>query len=916
MDDFDVRVKRNTAPGEDYFNRQAKTMASEGREIMDPRAETLDSDESKAELRRLLEWFYHEKEKQSLNRLEMAMDADFYDNLQWDPDDAQVLRDRGQMPLVYNEVAPMVDWVIGTERRTRVDWRVLPRTEDDVEMADTKTKVLKYVSDINRVPFVRSRAFADAVKSGVGWIDDGVRDDPTQDILYSKYEDWRNVIWDSSGYELDLSDSRYLFRWRWVDEDIAMMMFPGRRHVISSAVEEAAHYTTDGWEEDTWYSPADMNNVKTGTLYASGVGQLADAKRRRVKLIECQYRKPATVKVVADGPLKGLILNNGDEALANAVATSGSFIVDKVMMRVHIAVFTESHMLGSGPSIFRHNRFSLTPIWCYRRGRDRLPYGIIRRVRDIQQDLNKRASKALFLLNTNQIIADEGAVDDFDVLRDEADRPDGLIVKKPGKEIVIRRDTDAATGQIQMMTLDAQGIQKSAGVSQENLGRQTNAVSGEAIKARQLQGSVVTTEPFDNLRFATQVQGEKQLSLTEQFYTQEKVVRLTGSKGALEWVKINVPEVQADGSVRFINDITASAADFVVSEQDYAGTLRQVMFESLNQMATRLPPEVALRLMTIAMDFSDLPNKDEVAEQIRKLTGDRDPNKPMTPEEAQQAERQMQAQAEALQMQRQQAMLALEEQQAKVREINAKAAKMEADAMAAGQQGADGMAMQVRSQLSQEMDRMASELRKAQSDLANRTMQIRSDADAKLEAARIDADAKIRIAEIQAASNERIKALEDKLAAMEQGGGSDIERQRLDLERTEKQARLKMDREKHYAEMRAKGLRIAEDPDGELQVTTDADDLAKREEALAKTVEQLKQAIDRVASEGTQAQERTASTIAESQERLARMLQQMQQQTIEAVSAPKQIKVVRDKAGRIAGAQVTEADDPGGANEQ
>ena len=59
--------------------------------------------------RRLLEWFYYEKEKQAANRMEMATDHDFYDNLQWDPEDAAEVRDRGQMPLVYNEVAPMVD---------------------------------------------------------------------------------------------------------------------------------------------------------------------------------------------------------------------------------------------------------------------------------------------------------------------------------------------------------------------------------------------------------------------------------------------------------------------------------------------------------------------------------------------------------------------------------------------------------------------------------------------------------------------------------------------------------------------------------------------------------------------------------------------------------------------------------------
>lgn len=767
-DTFDVRTKRQAKGDREIF-----TGAERGGELAERPSHPMESEEARTELRRLLEWYYHEKEKQSANRLEMAMDADFYDNIQWDPDDAQVLRDRGQMPLVYNEVAPMVDWIIGTERRTRVDWRIMPRAEDDVELADVKTKVLKYVSDINRVQFNRSRGFADSVKVGVGWIDDGVRDDPTQDILYSRYEDWRNVLWDSASYEHDLTDARYLFRWRWVDEDIALAMFPDRQEVIRQSVEDTQHTSMSDWEEDTWYTADELlSGAKSGTLRAAGTGMMVDAKRRRVKLIECQYRKPVQSKIISAGPLKGLFFNEQDGALVSALTQVGGSIIDKVVMRVHMAVFTEAHMIAMGPSIFRHNRFSLTPIWCYRRGRDRMPYGVIRRVRDIQQDLNKRASKALWMLNTNQIIADEGATDDWNTLRDEADRPDGLIIKKTGKDLQIRRDTDAATGQIQMMTLDAQSIQKSAGVSQENLGRQTNAVSGEAIKARQLQGSVVTTEPFDNLRLATQVSGEKQLSLVEQFYTEEKVIRLTGAKGALEWVKINQPEMQVDGSVRFINDVSASVADFVVSEADYAGTMRQVMFEALNQLATRLPPDVALRLMTIAMDFSDLPNKDEVADQIRKLTGERDPSKEPTPEEAQQMQEQMQQQAEALQMQRQQAMQALEEQAAKIREINARAAKLESEAQAAlagdgsGQQmqsDIQNAVLQVQRQAAQEIDRLTESLRKVQSELANQTMKIRTDADTRIEAARIDAASRERVAEIQAASDKRIDAINQRL---------------------------------------------------------------------------------------------------------------------------------------------------------
>lgn len=62
--------------------------------------------------------------RRATNRMEMAMDADYYDGIQWDPADKASVEHRGRMALVYNEVAPMADWMIGTERRNRVDWKV------------------------------------------------------------------------------------------------------------------------------------------------------------------------------------------------------------------------------------------------------------------------------------------------------------------------------------------------------------------------------------------------------------------------------------------------------------------------------------------------------------------------------------------------------------------------------------------------------------------------------------------------------------------------------------------------------------------------------------------------------------------------------------------------------------------------
>lgn len=768
---LDPRINRNAAPGDNIVGFDGDGEAAEFSDAGP--VHKLDQEPARAVLKKCLGWYYREREIQAENRLQMAVDADCYDGDQWDFADAAVLEERGQTPLVFNEVAPMVDWLIGTERRARVDWKVLPRTEDDVDMADVKTKVMKYVTDINRSAFNRSRAFEDAVKVGVGWVDTGVRNDPTKDIIYDKYEDWRNVLYDSMAVEMDLSDARYIFRTRWVDDDVALAMYPDREAVLRRSVEQDREYSSQQWGEDEFnadgYTSA-THMSESGSYAVGGRGNVDSEPRRRIRLIECQFRIPIKTRVVTEGPFKGAFVEPWDHVLMEAIGGSGGSIVDRVVMRMHVAVMTEGHLLAMGPMPMRHNSFSLTPVWCYRRGRDRMPYGVVRRVRDLQMDLNKRASKALFLLSTNQLFLEKGAVDDINEAREEMSQPDGVLVYKAGKKVEVHRDSEMAAGQVQMMTLSAQAIQKSAGISNENLGRQTNASSGEAIKARQMQGSVVTTQPFDNLRFTVQTQGEKILSLIEQWYTEEKVVRLSGHKGKLDWVKINQPEQQPDGSVRYINDITASMADFVVSEQDYAGTLRQVMFDAMTQMAGRMPPEVALRMMTLAMEYSDLPNHDALADEMRKLTGERDPNKPLTPDEQQQMQQQMQAQAEALQMQQESAKAALAEQVARVREVNARAEKLEAEAAQAGAGGdparaqhMEGVAATVRRDADIELTRVQQQLAKAQADLANQTLKLTKDADIRLQVARIDADSRERVAEITAASRGRLDTMSQRM---------------------------------------------------------------------------------------------------------------------------------------------------------
>lgn len=717
----------------------------------------MDARAMRHELGRLLDWYLQERERQSVNRFQMAIDHDYYDNLQWDPNDADEVKERGQLPISYNEVAPMCDWLIGTQRRTRIDWKVLPRTPDDVKMADVKTKVLKYLSDVNYVQFHRSRAFNDAVKGGLGWVEDGVRLDPTMEIIFSRYEDWRNVVWDSSSYELDLSDARYLFRWRWVDLDVALACFPDRAAALKRAAVSSAMFSEED-DDDIYFLGRVVNSLDGGSGFSrrSFVSDFANAQQRRarVKLIECQYRKPTAVQVALGGPFNRMIFNDQDQAMVQAREAGTIELEDHVMMRVHRAVFTEDAMIRAGVSPYRHNRFTLTPLWFYRRSRDRMPYGAIRRVRDLQDSINKRMSKLLWMLSTNQIITEIGATDDFDELAEEAARPDGVLAVRPGKRLEIQRDGGKIQGIIEVAQIDSKTIQRSGGVADENMGHETNAVSGEAIKARQLQGSVVTTEPFDNLRMATQWQGEKQLSLAEQFISEPKAIRLTEGGGPIKWLKINQPAQMPDGSVVFEDDITQSTADFVLSEQDFNGSLRQSMFEEMMKVAGGMQdPNLQIRMLILAYDYSDMPNKDEIVSELRRVANVPDPNQEPTPEQAEQMAAAQQQQQAVLKMQFDTAAAALDEQRAKAAKLNAEAEQIRAQAGLVGSNDGEVQKImeesrQVQMKAAEQIDELSRKLTLATIDARNKVHEIGTRADTDVEVARINSDAQIRVAEL------------------------------------------------------------------------------------------------------------------------------------------------------------------------
>ncbi|WP_238368277.1 hypothetical protein [Mesobacterium pallidum] len=638
----------------------------------EPMDETMTPDEVRDERiwQRLMGHYAREIDIQAENRAQMAEDEDFYDGYQWRPEDAALLAERGQEAIVYPVIATTVNWVLGSELRARTDFKVLPRTEEGGKAAERKTELLKYLSDVNRTEFGVSDAFSDCAKTGLGWIEAGIQDEVRGEPIYAKRESWRNIIFDSLSTERDMSDARYVFRHKWVDTDIAKAFFrdPKAHANIDRAARSNTAFSgiTDAFGDD-YMDAAEEDAEYAG---ASAGIDFAGAGRERLRLIEGWYVRPEVRPVMRGGQFAGEVFDNASEGHRGEVIAGLATIKHTTVMRMFVMIFTTVGPIYHAESPYRHNAYPFTPIWGYRRGRNGQPYGMIRNLKGMQRDVNKRASKALAIMSSNRVIMEEGAVDDLDAFANEVGRPDAIIVTRPNKRLDLDSDRGLDTAHLNMMSATIALMQTASGVTDENLGRETNASSGKAIIARQDQGSLATSILFDNLRLARQIHGEKELSLIEQFMTEQKKFRITNQRGAPTYVTVNdgLPE----------NDIIRTKADFIISESAWHATLRQAGVEQLLAMAKDIgpvEPRIITSLLDLIIESMDIPNRDEVVRRVRMLTGQIDPDADLKNPDPETAK--------LLQMQQAQAQAASEEREIALDMQKAEAAAKRAQAAAA-----------------------------------------------------------------------------------------------------------------------------------------------------------------------------------------------------------------------------------------
>lgn len=308
----------------------------------------------------LMDCLQDEGDRQAEERYQMAIDEDYNDHQHWRPEDAQVLLDRGQAPLVYNQGRQTIEWISGTEKRMRMDFKVLPREPDDEQGSELKTHLLKYTDDANMTQWHRSKAFKEMAVGGLGWLEEGINADPEQEIIYSASESWRNVLRDSRGRDIMLRDWRYCFRRKRLDLDYAYALLAGASGNRAHLLKQEAYTNRDETQDigTPWYlgqkltSASDIGSTwqrsttfDERSAYMQSNGYFDSGRRLSVDINECWYRVPEAVQVFVGGMLDGKIYNEQDPRHRFAKVREGAVVRDAVRMRMRVMICTENHWL-------------------------------------------------------------------------------------------------------------------------------------------------------------------------------------------------------------------------------------------------------------------------------------------------------------------------------------------------------------------------------------------------------------------------------------------------------------------------------------------------------------------------------------------------------------------------------------------
>lgn len=577
-----------------------------------PRAKADDEDDN---LSTLIAYFDDYEEASESARKASEKDRDYYDSKQFTSDELKVLRDRGQPDIVINRIRPKVDFLMGYEASNRTDPRAFPRTPQDQDAAEAATDALRYVKDATDLDQIFSNVWENLLIEGAGGLELTVEEQQNGDIEIMPVRwDWDRIFWDPHSRKHDFSDARYLGGVLWMDADDAKSRWPDMADAIGEMVNESSFTRTFDDRPDRWVGKASTSST-----------------RKRVRIVQMYYKDGNTW---------------------------------------HHCTFTKAGKLESLPVPFKDSKgMSWCPMLLQSAyvDRENNRSGLVRTMIGVQDEINKRRSKALHRITMRQVVTEHGAVDDVDAAKKELSKPDGMIVVNPGFRFEMLQAGEQLAAELQLLQ-EAKNEIEMMGPNAAMQGKDDKAPSGRAILANQQSGQTEIALLMDRHRHLKKRTYQRIWDLIRQYKTAQWWVRVTDDEKNVKFVGLNRPvtmkeellkKLQSSGAkedeiaaqvqqleaqaaadpmmgqqleqvVRVENNPTEMMMDITIEEVPDVASVQEEQFAQLTQLAPAVvfPPQVYIEASSLRNKkrllevMSGKDQQDPAAAEFQKITAE------------------------------------------------------------------------------------------------------------------------------------------------------------------------------------------------------------------------------------------------------------------------------------------------------
>lgn len=630
------------------------------------------------DVKQFLSWMGEAQVAHQSWRRDSWEDYEFRDGKQWSQAAINQLSKKGIKPITINRIFPIMNLIMGHFINNQQDIVAKGRTKKDNELGQVMSEAISFVRDQNKGSHKIIKAFNEMITTGFGCLKVGLNSDPRLETVSLAYKPWYTVWWDPFADPwMNKEDCRYAFTAAWKDLDDLCIFFPNKAQEIRN---QFSHLSSEVYVPDVY---DEGSVVEDHHRFAGASGNWVNTERKRVRPVEMWYvvMEKGWFAKMPNGTVYDL--DAYDPQVQFQIIQNAKEVVSATVKKMRVATFLHDLILKDVPSPFIHDQYPFVPFVGYLDRFDQ-PFGIPRQIKEQDMEVNKRRSMALSLISNRRVIVEKGAAEDINKVYAEANRPDGFIVLKNGKKgaFEIQEMGQMAESQIALMNQSEREIQEISGANDESLGYDTKVQSGIALERKQQQQATITASLLEHSRISLKDMGEKIISLVQNRWTEEKVLRVVDRvTGTEAFVAINQKIRDAYGNtVEVRNDITQARFDLVVSAKPMTDTMREKNMELLFSAINKSPAEAVGPLLNLALEISDIPNKDLLLKQIRAATGVSPIDDQLTATERE--EKELLEAEETRRRQEQEYELDIQARKAENAEKLAKAEKLRADAIA------------------------------------------------------------------------------------------------------------------------------------------------------------------------------------------------------------------------------------------